>query len=90
MYIMIARYVRASNISVGSKKTVANQRKIIRNGIVLSSVGICGWLPMCIAIQFSYFQPESKCIINYLIDVAIHSSEYAFMLYCCYKFKISP
>ena len=90
MYIMIARYVRASNISVGSKKTVANQRKIIQNGIVLSAVGICSWLPMFIAIQFSYFQPESKCIINYLIDVAIHSSEYAFMLYCCYKFKISP
>ena len=88
MYIMIARHVKASNISVGSKHTLTNQKMIIRNGIVLSSVGICGWLPMFIAIQFSYFQPESKCIINYLIDVAIHFSEYAFMFYCCYKFRI--
>ena len=88
LYIMIARHVKASNISVGSKNTLTNQRKIIQNGIVLSSVGLCSWLPMFIAIQFSYFQPESKCIINYLIDVAIHFSEYAFMFYCCYKFKV--
>ena len=88
MYTMIARYVKASNISVGSKNTLTNQKMIIRNGVVLSSVGLCSWLPMFIAVQFSYFQPESKCIITYLVDAAIHSSEYAFMFYCCYKLKI--
>ena len=89
MYIMIARHVKASNISVGSKNTLTNQKRIIRNGVVLSSVGLCSWLPMFIAIQFSYFQPESKYIINYLVDTVIHFSEYAFMFYCCYKFKVS-
>ena len=88
MYIMIARHVKASNISVHSKNTLTNQKGIIRNGVVLSSVGLCSWLPMFIAVQFSYFQPESKFIINYLVDAAIHVSEYAFMFYCCYKFKI--
>ena len=88
LYIMIARHVQASNISVGSKNTLTNKKMIIRNGIVLSAVGICSWVPMFIAIQFSYFQSENKCIINYLVDAAIHFSEYAFMFYCCYKFKI--
>ena len=88
MYIMIARHVQASNISVGSKNTLTNKKMIIRNSIVLSAVGICSWVPMFIAIQFSYFQPENKCIINYLVDAAIHFFEYAFMFYCYYKFKI--
>ena len=88
MYIMIARHVKASNISVHSKNTLTNQKGIIRNGVVLSAVGLCSWLPMFTAVQLSYFQPESKFIINYLVDAAIHVSEYAFMFYCCYKFKI--
>ena len=89
MYILIARHVKASNISVGSKNTLTNQKKIIRNGVVLSSVGICSWLPMFIVTQILYFKPESKCIINYLVDVAIHSSGYAFMFYYCYRLKNS-
>ena len=86
IYIMIARHVKASNTSVHSKNTLTNQKGIIRNGVILSTVGICSWFPMFIAVQFSYFQTENKCMINYLFDAAIHVSEYAFMFYCCYKF----
>ena len=97
MYIMIARHVKASNTSVHSKNTLTNQKGIIRNGIVSSAVAICSWfpmfvavgiyswLPMFIAVQFSYFQPKNKCVINYIVDAAIHASEYAFMFYFCYK-----
>ena len=88
MYIVIARHVKASNTSVDSKNTLTNQKGIIRNGVILSAVGICSWLPMFVVVLFSYSQPESKFIINYLLDAAIHVSEYAFMFYCCYKFKI--
>ena len=88
MYIMIARQVKASNTSVHSKNTLTNQKGIIRNGVVLSAVGLCSWLPMFVAVQFSYFQSDSNGIINYLVDAAIHVSEFAFMFYYFYKFKI--
>ena len=55
MYILIARYVKSSNIRVGSKNTLTNQKKIFRNGIVLTALGISSWLPIFIAVQFSYF-----------------------------------
>ena len=88
MYIIIARHVKASNTSVHSKNTLTNQKKIIRNGVILSAVGTCSWLPMFVAVQFSYFQSESNGIIKYLVDAAIHVSEFAFMFYYFYKFKV--
>ena len=90
MYMAIARHVKASNISVHSKNTVANQKLIIRKGVAISAVGMFSWLTMFTAIQYSFIQQEETYTVNNIVDVAIHIFECVFMFYCCYIFKMLP
>ena len=88
MYRIIAAHVKASNISVRNTNMITNQRLIIRNGVILTAVGVGSWLPMFAVAQYSYVQPDDHQTINLLVDLAVHSPEVVFTCYYCYKFKI--
>ena len=88
MYRVIAAHVKASNISVCNTNMIINQRLIMKNGIIITAVGVGSWLPMFVVAQYSYVQPEEHQTINVLADCATHFSEVIFTCYCCYKFRI--
>ena len=88
MYRIIAAHVKASNISVRNTNMMTNQRLIIRNGVIITAVGVGSWLPMFVVAQYSYVHPEKHHTINILVDIAVHSSEVVFTCFYCYKFKI--
>ena len=88
MYYVIASHVKISNQKVKNKLAAANQKKIIRKGVIVSVVFSSSWLPMIILAVSSYTHPVNTHLHGILIDAVIHLSEIVLVFYFSYIFNI--